>query len=968
MVDLYCKSPKRRHKLRQQEELNGLDYLEVSDDQLTLTAFFLNKAPKNLSKEHIRIIGGRRVTDIEVLNVEVLCTDLDDRDDCLKIHINKPGDFSCYKLCIVKLDDKQDCPTDCLHEDIVKLDDEQDCPTNCLHEDFDPRYACLEFTFKANCPSDLDCAQSICPTEPLPQPEINYLAKDYASFRQLILDRFSLLVPDWQERHVPDLGIALVEVLAYVGDYLSYYQDAVATEAYLDTARQRISVRRHARLVDYVMHEGCNARTWVQLRFEGDSSHKQDLNKLAFITNISDLISKQGSLLKTDDLRNISKDAYVWFEPIKEEICLYANHNEIHFYTWENELCCLPKGSTSATLIDNSKPISKSSTQDKDDKVAESDTDSTLTNLAAPLDETQTETPNPEKRELDATSPLGNIERKDVTKTRTIYIQETQKKSESDIDPSSSEEDKCVEKEGRTLNLKCGDVLIFEEVLGPKTGNSADANPMHRHAVRLTKVTENRDPLCEQPLVEIEWKKEDALPFPLCLSSETTDCKTIENVSVARGNIILVDHGRSIGPELLGEVRGKELESCDECGEKTTSVTGRFRPSLKEVPLTFHEPINMDKPASMVLQQDPRQAKPAIEDLVSSVANPNEGTSEQEKAKEILDQGDTKWTPVPDLIASNSSDTHFVTEINNEGGAQLRFGDGELGQSPQVGHTFAARYRVGNGIEGNIGAEAITHVVTDETISGITLKPRNPFPAQGGTNPEPIEEVKLFAPFTFGEDLQRAITPQDYADLAERDFDSDVQRAAAQLRWTGSWYEMRLAIDAEGQPKADSELLTQIEVGLERYRRIGHDLRAVSAKNVPLCIALNVCVSPHYQRGHVKAALLELFSNRLLPNGKKGFFHPDNLTFGEGVLVSRLVAEATAVQGVDNVVVEKLERLYEPSNSPNPNESESTDGDDIHINIKSGVLPLGPFEVARLDNDPSFPENGQLEIKMGGGR
>ena len=62
---------------------------------------------------------------------------------------------------------------------------------------------------------------------------------------------------------MPDLGITLVEVLAYVGDYLSYYQDAVATEAYLDTARQRISVRRHARLVDYLMHEGCNARAWV---------------------------------------------------------------------------------------------------------------------------------------------------------------------------------------------------------------------------------------------------------------------------------------------------------------------------------------------------------------------------------------------------------------------------------------------------------------------------------------------------------------------------------------------------------------------------------------------------------------------------------------------------------------------------------------------------------------------------------
>ena len=55
-------------------------------------------------------------------------------------------------------------------------------------------------------------------------------------------------------------------MLAYVGDHLSYQQDAVATEAYLGTARRRVSVRRHARLVDYAMHDGCNARAWVQVQ------------------------------------------------------------------------------------------------------------------------------------------------------------------------------------------------------------------------------------------------------------------------------------------------------------------------------------------------------------------------------------------------------------------------------------------------------------------------------------------------------------------------------------------------------------------------------------------------------------------------------------------------------------------------------------------------------------------------------
>ena len=51
--------------------------------------------------------------------------------------------------------------------------------------------------------------------------------------------------------------MTMVELLAYAGDLLHYRLDAVATEAFLDTARLRTSVRRHARLVDYRMHDGC---------------------------------------------------------------------------------------------------------------------------------------------------------------------------------------------------------------------------------------------------------------------------------------------------------------------------------------------------------------------------------------------------------------------------------------------------------------------------------------------------------------------------------------------------------------------------------------------------------------------------------------------------------------------------------------------------------------------------------------
>ena len=73
--------------------------------------------------------------------------------------------------------------------------------------------------------------------------EIDYLAKDYASFRRLMLDRMSQTAPGWADRLEADLGVTVVEALSYMADRLSYYQDAVATEAYLGTARRRVTGR-----------------------------------------------------------------------------------------------------------------------------------------------------------------------------------------------------------------------------------------------------------------------------------------------------------------------------------------------------------------------------------------------------------------------------------------------------------------------------------------------------------------------------------------------------------------------------------------------------------------------------------------------------------------------------------------------------------------------------------------------------
>lgn len=904
-----CEDEQRRHQVRR-SDFNGLDYLEVSDDQLTLTVFFLGHAPAELQRRpkeipaahderlrrSVRIEGGRRVRDIRVVAVE-LCDQPDpELDDCLIVTVDKPGDFCTYRLCLVALD-------------------ERGRPTGKPFPNFDPRYACLDFSFKVNYSSDLDCAtDDACPPEAVAGPDINYLARDYASFRQLILDRLSVIMPEWRERHVPDVGIALVEVLAYTGDYLSYYQDAVATEAYLDTARRRVSVRRHARLVDYLMHEGSNARAWLHLEVEDDL--KLDPDDVTFSTGLG--AAATGVIVGEDDLRQLPGDSYELFAPLVNRpprpyravwqqefqrwtieagvpaklIQLYEGHNAIRFYTWGDGECCLPRGATSATLVDG-----RAVEQTPDD---------------------------PQQKPPQA--PVAAV----AAPPAPVYAYERQ-----------------------LAALKVGDYLLFEEVIGPTTGNPADADPAHRHVVRLTKVEPAVDELYHQPVVEIVWDAADALPFPLCLSTSAAppECGPLVDISLARGNLILVDHGRPVRDEDLGCVPVAETEAECDCGRLGDAryVPGRFRPRLRRGPLTHSRPLPENAPAARLLAQDPRLAAPAIR----LVAFPDPGCKPDGRRGEApLPLPAALWDARPDLLSSAYGSLHFVAELDEEGRAVLRFGDGNTGYRPDANSRFVADYRVGNGPAGNVGAGAIAHVVYRlKRPSGIRLV-RNPLPAAGGVAPEPISQVKLLAPTAFRRRLERAVTAEDYAAIVMRDFPNEVQRAAATLRWMGSWYEVLLAIDARGRAEADQTLLDRIAAHLERYRRAGHDLAVDPARQVSLDVALQVNVRPGFPRGHVKAALLDVFSSRNRRDGRPGYFHPDRLSFGQGIYLSHLVAAAQAVPGVESVDVKRLERLYEGPNGE----------------VAAGVLSLHPLEVARLDNDPNFPENGLLTLEMRGGR
>ncbi|MGB3243251.1 MAG: hypothetical protein WBB25_01850 [Sulfitobacter sp.] len=868
--DVWCVDDRRSAVLlAPAHPLNGLDFVEFRRDlsapvgqQFRLEAHFL-KPPPVLTAGDAYLLGGVRVVGLRVLDIQPSADPLQ-----LDVFVDREGDFSTY---------------------VIGFD----------HPDLDPERSEARFGFKAGCPSDFDCRQiDVCGPDPLEAPDLDYLAKDYQSFRRLFLDLIAVRNPDWQERLPADFSIALVEMLAYVGDYLSYLQDAgPGTESFFETCLHRVSMQRHARLIDYPMHDGRNAATFVQ--FDLDPAPDAVLRVVPGGTRLctritqalTGAVSAPGAVLPASaDFDNDPALAGATVFETTALITSAADHNLLFLHTFGDRDCCLAKGARQAWLYG--------------------------------LDGNQ------------------------------IYR------------PAFSD----------------GDYLLLEEIRSPVTGSNADADPAQRTVVRIQGVPQDgEDPVYTDqltagefmprlnpadnamPLQRVTWQIEDALSRNFCLSSETALAGQITNVTVVRGNVAPADHGRMVRREALELVQG----------------TGRWPLDMLELEdreLTRHAgaydfAVSADgRPVAgrYDLQTGPRSAVPAI--YLRSVQSGG--------ARRF-------WTPVPHLGDSGVYDRHFVAETEGDGHTTLRFGDDVHGRVPRNIEGVTAFYRVGSGRSGNLSAGALAHAVEPDLafwadpgapVGPVSLDPgdpnaavafaeiarvRQPLAAVGGTDMETIKAVRALGPEEIKAIQFRAVTPQDWQEMALRH--PGVAAAKARFRWVGSWHCVFVAIhptdilDLERLPgggvRLSDEFAAEMHAYLRRFKLAGVDLAVRAAQYVPLEIDIRICVMNGHHRGQVLQAVALVLSDRVLADGAKGFFYLPDLGFGEDIHLSRLYAVLEAIDGVESAEVTLFKRYWAVANDE----------------LERGRIALGEFEIARLDNNPNFPENGVLRLTAVGG-
>jgi predicted phage baseplate assembly protein len=314
-----------------------------------------------------------------------------------------------------------------------------------------------------------------------------------------------------------------------------------------------------------------------------------------------------------------------------------------------------------------------------------------------------------------------------------------------------------------------------------------------------------------------------------------------------------------------------------------------------------------------------------------------------------LDGITATWTAAADLLGDAPDDTQFVMEVDTDGTASLRFGDGINGKMPVTETAFAANYRIGNGTAGNVGADSLQHVaagvLADSMISGCT----NPLPASGGIDPETNAQICRRAPQAFMTQ-ERAVTIPDYVSVTEQN--PQIEDAAAVGRWTGSWYTMFITAEPVGNGKLTKPVLRSLYKKVNSYRLAGQDIYIHPPEYVSLKIVLVICVDPDYFQSDVEKALLQALGCGVLPDGQLAYFAPQNFRLGQTVYLSPMYKAARAVAGVQTVAA----KVFAPQ------------GDSTKAYLQQGYIPMGAFQVARMDNDPSLPDHGQLTLTMQGGR
>jgi predicted phage baseplate assembly protein len=349
---------------------------------------------------------------------------------------------------------------------------------------------------------------------------------------------------------------------------------------------------------------------------------------------------------------------------------------------------------------------------------------------------------------------------------------------------------------------------------------------------------------------------------------------------VVHGNVAAATHGETVH-QLLGSGRASEPFQ-------------RF--TLAHAPLTYIQSTD-----------DPAGADAALEVRVN----------------------DVRWNQVPTLFGGRPGDRAYVLRTDEKGADYVQFGDGARGaRLPTGANNVRARYRKGIGAGGNVKPGALAQLLDRPLgVKGVS----NPMAASGGVDPEPEEDARGSIPLGV-RTLGRAVSLLDYEDFA-RAF-TGVAKAHAAVLTLRAGRTIVVTVAFEG-----GERLEDLGEALKKYGDPRVQVVVLAATSETFRVGLEVGVDEAFETGEVLSGV---------ESALRAAYSFDARALTEPVFASDVVAVAHTVPGVLGIDLDLLYKGTAPGPADRLLAQRPAVGPD-GTPIAAGLLELSPDPFDELE-------------------
>ena len=300
----------------------------------------------------------------------------------------------------------------------------------------------------------------------------------------------------------------------------------------------------------------------------------------------------------------------------------------------------------------------------------------------------------------------------------------------------------------------------------------------------------------------------------------------------------------------------------------------------------------------------------------------------------IFVEDTTKPSDVPGLKVGKyiDTETRFITEYTPQGFLKVQFGGGTttpddqlaefarngvslriqeyqnnigLGRTVVANTTLFVKYRIGGGIQSNIGVNAINQVGTvnffvsgpsnniNQTVTN-SLTVNNVTAAIGGANQPSIEEVRNMVTFNYASQ-NRAVTINDYNALIRKMPGKYGAPAKTAITEKDNKINVNiLSYDANGSltQTVSNTLKQNIANYLSKYRMINDYISINVGQVIDLEYAISVVIDSGQNQGNVITKIIDEVTK---------YMSPKNRIMGENVFISEMKRNIQDVAGVISI-------------------------------------------------------------------